>query len=503
MVRFNLPKRWLLATLALAYTSCVVAKSSSGDSVLVLLNEVGEEKQFSEFFGGLQERGFNLKYETPLAEITDLELIRFGERRYDHIIFFADQTLKFPEQLSAKTLIQFVNLGGNILVTTGPKISETVRNLGMQFGVYYEERDTFVIDHFQYDRALDKDGRHTVLAMTQPLATASLPTGLGRYFNFDASTPVLYQGIGHVISDNPMVSTVLSASDTAYSSDTQDTQVVDEEPIAVGHEIGLVSVFQARNNARVAFSGSRQFFSDAYFKAPVEFGLPGQLQSFKSSGNKALATRLTQWTLQEIGVLRVNKVLHHKSDEISSKTASAENYRIKDDVTYRIDISEYNEDHWEPFKTDDIQLEAIMLDPYIRTNLTAITNTKSKSKRTATTYETQFQLPDVFGVYTLQILYQRPGYSWIENRSVVPVRPFQHDEYPRFLTIAYPYYTGAASVMVGFFVFCAVWLYTAQDKPNTNNKNKNSHTSSTDNKSTAKSSSSSSSTTTTTQRKSK
>ena len=121
-----------------------------------------------------------------------------------------------------------------MLMTTGPKISETVRNFAMQFGVFYEERDTFVIDHFQYDRALDQKGRHTVVAVTQPLARSSLAPSLDQWFDFDASTPVLYQGIGHVTSSNPMVSTILSASDTAYSADTHDAQVVDEDPGAFG-----------------------------------------------------------------------------------------------------------------------------------------------------------------------------------------------------------------------------------------------------------------------------
>jgi oligosaccharyltransferase complex subunit beta len=180
-------------------------------------------------------------------------------------IYLSIHYLEFPEYLSAKAMIQFVNHGGNILLTTGPQISETVRNFAMQFGIFYEERDTFVIDHFHYEHTLDKNGRHTTLALTRPLGTtsASLVPSLARWFDFDASTPVLYEGIGHVTSDNPMTSTILSASDTAYSAETQDTQVVDEEPVAAGQEIGLISIFEGRNNARVTFTGSRQFFSDA------------------------------------------------------------------------------------------------------------------------------------------------------------------------------------------------------------------------------------------------
>lgn len=42
----------------------------------------------------------------------------------------------------------------------------------------------------------------------------------------------------------------------------------------------------------------------------------------------------------------------------------------------------------------------------------------------------------------------------------VSIRPFTHSEYERFLVAAYPYYASAVSVMVGFLIFCAAFLYT-------------------------------------------
>ncbi len=41
----------------------------------------------------------------------------------------------------------------------------------------------------------------------------------------------------------------------------------------------------------------------------------------------------------------------------------------------------------------------------------------------------------------------------------VPVRPFKHNEYERFLECAYPYYTSALSMMLGFFVLGFFYLY--------------------------------------------
>jgi hypothetical protein len=37
-------------------------------------------------------RGFKLTYKTSLAEVSNVELVRYGEKRFDHLVFFADQT---------------------------------------------------------------------------------------------------------------------------------------------------------------------------------------------------------------------------------------------------------------------------------------------------------------------------------------------------------------------------------------------------------------------------
>jgi hypothetical protein len=44
--------------------------------------------------------------------------------------------------------------------------------------------------------------------------------------------------------------------------------------------------------------------------------------------------------------------------------------------------------------------------------------------------------------------------------ETVPVRPFKHDEYERFILQAYPYYASVASMMAGFLVLGALFLYT-------------------------------------------
>lgn len=54
----------------------------------------------------------------------------------------------------------------------------------------------------------------------------------------------------------------------------------------------------------------------------------------------------------------------------------------------------------------------------------------------------------------------RPLGLMLPASKQVSIRPFTHNEHERFLVVAYPYYASAISVMVGFVVFCAAFLYT-------------------------------------------
>lgn len=122
---------------------------------------------------------------------------------------------------------------------------------------------------------------------------------------------------------------------------------------------------------------------------------------------------------------------------------------------YTIDIAEYKDGQWVPFKANDIQLEVIMLDPYIRTTLKQVPNEDTVGR-----FEAHIKLPDVYGVFTFKVNYKRSGLTYLLAEDQVSIRPFRHNEYPRFLTAAYPYYTATGSMMIGFIVFSIVWLST-------------------------------------------
>ena len=43
--------------------------------------------------------------------------------------------------------------------------------------------------------------------------------------------------------------------------------------------------------------------------------------------------------------------------------------------------------------------------------------------------------------------------------------PPRHDEYPRFLSAAWPYYAGAISTSAAFVIFVALWLGGDEREP--------------------------------------
>jgi oligosaccharyltransferase complex subunit beta len=85
---------------------------------------------------------------------------------------------------------------------------------------------------------------------------------------------------------------------------------------------------------------------------------------------------------------------------------------LQDDITYSLVIQEYDGEAggWQPYAADDVQLEFVMLDPYIRTYLTP-----DASGRFAVT----FKVPDVYGVYKFRVMYRRPGYTTLAVNTQV------------------------------------------------------------------------------------
>lgn len=98
-----------------------------------------------------------------------------------------------------------------------------------------------------------------------------------------------------------------------------------------------------------------------------------------------------------------------------------------------------------------------MLDPHYRIALPEVSSTN-----TETTYETSFVAPDRHGVFKFVVQYWRPGWSYLNTADKASVVPLRHDQHPRFITGAYPFYTGALSTSAAFLLFCALWMHLGE-----------------------------------------
>ncbi len=131
-----------------------------------------------------------------------------------------------------------------------------------------------------------------------------------------------------------------------------------------------------------------------------------------------------------------------------------ENYRVTDDIEFSVEVHEKAPNgSWKPFIANDIQLEFVMLDPLYIITL-------SHQNQSSAVYSAQYKVPDRLGVYKFMITYWRYGYTYLEDQLEVSIIQFRHDEFPRFIPVAYPYYVTVFAMMGAFFVFLALFLYS-------------------------------------------
>ncbi|KHJ84351.1 Dolichyl-diphosphooligosaccharide-protein glycosyltransferase subunit [Oesophagostomum dentatum] len=263
---------------------------------------------------------------------------------------------EFGGSISVSEITRFVDEGGNLMVAGGPNLGQAIRALALQHGFEFDEPNSMVIDHVNYDTHLD-DGYHTTVVATKlQLINAHLITG------GDKLNPVLYKGIAMVSHKNNLLRLeVLRGASTSYSFNP--TSPIDEYPAAIGEQLVMIGAVQARNNARAVFTGSMDLFSDAFLSAQVHHFAAGEASV--RSGNLDLVTAISKWVLKENGVLRVKKTEHH----LAGSREVPKEYTIMDDVEYAIEIEELRNGKWIPFSAKDVQLEFVRIDPFVRTTL--------------------------------------------------------------------------------------------------------------------------------------
>lgn len=346
------------------------------------------------------------------------------------------------KSISIQELLKYFDNGHDIMIFADKTSNNYVRKLANEFGVDFDDYNSMVKDstyiHLKKGELNPQliEMKNDEIIVTDNLINIPIITS-------SVQGSVLYEGIGMDVDPaNNYVFPILKGISTTYSVNS-----ANKDFYGNGERVKLVSAYQGRNNRRVVISGSMNLCSNQfYFLSNAD----SDNTDFLKSPNGIFCQELLNWNFQRTGVLKFENIKHRRKAD----GQTLQSYRIKDEIEYFIDIYEYDykSDSWKPYLTNDIQVEYVMLNPYYINQLRLVDQSKP-------TYYVQFKAPEKFGVFKFIIDYKRPGYSYIFTSTKVPLRPFNHNEYPRFLPCAYPYYLSVFVSMGSFILFSILFLY--------------------------------------------
>ncbi|PVV04717.1 hypothetical protein BB560_000771 [Smittium megazygosporum] len=417
---------------------------------LAIIPSIDAKDDFSELFQLIKQKRIDLVIEPSSSK--NLKLYSHDENLYQHVLLLCPECKKYGSGLNVESFVKFVENGGNIVFVGDSGLSRLNSRLASEFGVKFEEPDTFVADYS--NSYPGSDLKNTILASNLASNKHILP---GHALN-PKNSLVYYKGIAHSInSKNYLVSPLVSGSPTTISIKKQsleDLTKASPSQVLSGSNLQLVSVFQSLNNARATFIGSTDMMKNKFFHISDSLQEPGDYR------NKAFIDDLLGWVFQQRGVLKYSKPVIFKT----SNNVSLESYQIRDEILYSIEISEFFDGKWVPFDADDVQLEIRMLDPYIRTTLDRQTQPDSEYA----TFSKKIVLPDKYGVFKFLLEHRRQGITWLEVTEVIPIHPLRHNQFPRFLSQAYPYYATSFLLLSGFIIISTLWLFSPTFKQSIN-----------------------------------
>ena len=415
-------------------------KIAQQKKTLVLVDDMHIRDSHSIFFKQLHNMGYDLDFQ--VFDDTHVSLTAFGEYLYSNIIIMAPSVSESSaSSFSIQEMLKYFDSGHDIMIFADKTANRYIRKLANEFGVDFDDYNSLVRDSKYFQDKKDKLNPQLInMRNDEIIATNNI---VNIPIISKQKGHILFEGIGMDVDPaNGYVFPLLKGISTTYSSNPRK-----HEYFSNGERVKLVSAYQGRNNRRVIISGSVNMCSDLFYYLS---NVDSENGDIALSPNGKYCQDLLNWNFQRTGVLKFENIRHRrKSDGVT-----LEKYRIRDDLEYFIDIYEYDykTNNWKPYFTDDIQVEYIMMNPYYINQLRLLNPNKP-------TYYVQFKAPEKFGVFKFIIDYKRPGYSYIFTSTKVPLRPFNHNEYPRFLPCAYPYYLSVFVSMISFIIFSILFLY--------------------------------------------
>lgn len=377
---------------------------------------------FSQLVAQLEARGLNVE---TADSSSDVALADAGVFKYQHVVLLPSKQRKIGSDITGAQLVEFFNAGGDVLALTSPLgVSEAVRTFWNELGVFPSPKGYHLVDHFS-------EGNGSVVKAEESnfLAPAIL-----------RPRELTYAGSSALVNNNPQAIPLIQAPTTSYTKSSKE----EENEWTVGTQGFLAVAFQGLNDARATWLGDDSLFSND--------GL-----------DERFIGEIVDWVFAFKNVLRVGDVRHSHADGVSYEERP---YKIKDDIHYEIELQQWNGDNWVPYMTDHLQLAVKLLDPYHRLNLSLVS-----TEGDSAVYAVDFPLPDKHGVFSFQVDYQTPGFTYLHQKDILSIRHLANDEYPRSweITNSWVYITSSVVVFAGWFVFVLAFLY-ARDETSADGK---------------------------------
>lgn len=439
--------RIIVSILALSVLSsqCLCSPPPPRGSSILVIGETSAVKQtHSNFLSALKECGRKISFKD--ASDPSIELRKDGVYLYDAIVMLAPHA-SLQTKLPVSRMMDFVDSGGDFFVASDTGYSSYTEKLVEAIGVDLDERANIMVDYQLQHDAID-EANHTYIraggwvdVVFSPKEGQAVET-VDDVSSCSANDIAFYGAGGSLFTDNELVQPLLWGSASSFGRQAGVTKELTKVPRVAGSGSVLAAGVCTRVGSRAMWFGSMSALSDTVFKSAGD----AHASSLK---------RMLQWTVAEAGQLRVARVAHGRAEDGGAgDDEGPADYRVKDVIEFLIQVQEWDgsKGEWIAFETDDMQVEFVMMDPWVRTRL----RTEPGS---GGVYKAKIQVPDQIGVYKFKVEYLRAGYSGIFLEKVVAVRPFLHNEYERFIPMASPYYVASISMMVSVFILGVVLLF--------------------------------------------
>lgn len=420
-----------------------------GSNVLVVGESASVGDEYSLLLSALKDRGRTLTLKGSSA--SSIPLRHDGEYIYDAVVMLAPQAA-LQSKLPVSRLMEFVDSGRDLFVASDVGYSSYTEKLVEAIGVDLDDRSNIMVDYQQSHNSLNISNRPFITAggwvdvAFSPKSADSVARSNSDRGTCSASDVVFYGSGATIFKDNELVQPLLWGSSSSFGRAANTHTEMTKVPRVAGTGAVLAAGVCTRTGSRATWFGSLSALSD---------------DSLERAGDAHAASvkQMLLWAVGESGQLRVSRFAHGRvEDGGAPDEGGPSDYRVKDVIELAIQVEEWDgaSAQWVPFEASDIQVEFVMMDPWVRTRLQLQPGSEG-------IYKAKIQVPDQIGVYKFKIEYVRPGYSGIFLVKNVAVRPFFHNEYERFIQMASPYYLASFSMMIGAFILGIALVFGGDD----------------------------------------